>query len=137
MAQRTGKTGVADFGHNYLLADLSVASFGTLSGIEKHWKLARHKTHFSIMTPMLIIRAAQMQAFSRAVSDNLIESAVEHIRTSLPEMFEQLGREEVRESVLFAMRKADEYGLDDWSQVVRYLNVMYRRAPTRTKRRNC
>ena len=77
------------------------------------------------MTPMLIIRAAQMQAFSRAVSDNLIESAVEHIRTSLPEMFEQLGREEVRESVLFAMRKADEYGLDDWSQVVRYLNVMY------------
>jgi hypothetical protein len=74
---------------------------------------------------MLTISAAQMQALSDATHERLVDMAVNHIRTALPETYDALGYEGVHESVLIAAQKADRYGLERWPEIVRYLDVMY------------
>jgi hypothetical protein len=66
-----------------------------------------------------------MLALSDATHERLIDMAVDHIRTALPETYDALGYEGVRESVLIAVQKAEHYGLERWPEIVRYLDVMY------------
>lgn len=74
---------------------------------------------------MLVIRTEQMRVLGQNVLARLIEAAVQHVRDSVPDVFDQMGADRVRESVLLAKSKAADYGLETWSDVIAYLNVMY------------
>ncbi len=74
---------------------------------------------------MLTIRNDQIRALAGSVSDRLTSVAVNHIRLSLPDLYAEMGADQVRESVLLAYSKASTYEMAAWSDVLAYLNVMY------------
>jgi hypothetical protein len=74
---------------------------------------------------MLTVTSAQVELLSERLTERLIDDGVEHVRASLPEVFDRMGQAEVRESVRLALRKSGQYGLESWSDAVRYLTVMY------------
>jgi hypothetical protein len=47
---------------------------------------------------MLTIRDAQMRVLEQGAADQFIATAVQHIRVSLPEVYEEMGADRVRES---------------------------------------
>jgi len=74
---------------------------------------------------MLTIRDEQFRALAANVDDRMIADTVRHIRVSLPDVYEELGEAQVRESVALARTKCAAYGFDTWAAVVGYLDVMY------------
>jgi hypothetical protein len=74
---------------------------------------------------MLTIRDEQLRLLETSVDDRMCAEAVRHIREAIPEVYGELGEEQVRGSVALARAKSVEYGFDSWAAVVGYLDVMY------------
>ncbi len=74
---------------------------------------------------MLVIRQAQIDALSAALSQRFEERMVAHLWEVVPEDCEALGDEEVRRSIQTCLRKAREYRISTAFDILRYLNVMY------------
>ena len=74
---------------------------------------------------MLTIRDEQLRVLEKDVEDRMFADAVHHIRVSLPDIYEELGEEQVRQSVALAKSRSAAHGFDTWAAVVGYLDVMY------------
>ncbi len=83
------------------------------------------ETEMIAKSGVLFIRESQMEAFAQPARQRLIDSAVERIFTLLPEVRDGMDRSEVEDSVRLAMSKSASYGVTDWPDVIRYLDVMY------------
>lgn len=66
-----------------------------------------------------------MQSFAGEANRRLIDSAVERIRTALPDVAGQMERSDVEATVHHAIAKSESYGVKEWPDVIRYLDVMY------------
>ena len=74
---------------------------------------------------MLIIRDTQMQAFANMLAGAFEQTALAHLRQSLPEACAEIGETAVRQSIRLAVRKCAQYQFDTVSETLRYLNIMY------------
>ena len=74
---------------------------------------------------MLVIRHAQMQAFSLAAIRQFERRALEHVRGCFPGSYEALGEEGARASISWGVEKARGYGLSEEYDVLRFINLMF------------
>jgi len=74
---------------------------------------------------LLVIRDAQMEAFSKLSESEFQSRAFKHLQQVLPELCSAMGEPAVRQSIAQAYRKARAYGLTYELDILRYLNLMY------------
>lgn len=66
-----------------------------------------------------------MEHLSASSRERLIQAEVARIDSALPEVTAEMDPGDVVQSVHLALRKGEQYGLKEWADISRYLDVMY------------
>lgn len=74
---------------------------------------------------MLVIRLEQIAAFREIADAAFCERAANYLRHTVPDVCAAMEREQVLESVRYALSRCRSLGADREIDVLRYLNLMY------------
>jgi hypothetical protein len=72
----------------------------------------------------MIVRSEQMLEFEKAAVRNFENRMIEHVKTFSPPHARVLNREQLREVVQLALRRAPEHGFETDANIQRYLDLM-------------
>ena len=75
---------------------------------------------------MLVIRKEQMDVLSNHQLAQYVKSMVNHLTASFPDKTKNLGQDELVDLIYKGINSAEKYGIDDESDVERYLEYVVR-----------
>lgn len=74
---------------------------------------------------VLTFRKEQLAIFERQAELRFVDTALFHLRSTLPETCEELGESAVIDSIEKAIQKSKGYGFETEKLVLDYINLMY------------
>ncbi|NQU76002.1 MAG: hypothetical protein HQ546_06810 [Planctomycetes bacterium] len=73
----------------------------------------------------MIIRKAQMEAFSRAAENAFADRMVGHVNEFFPKRCAALGQDGTSEAIYYGIKRAKTYGIVIERDVCKYIDVMF------------
>lgn len=74
---------------------------------------------------MLVIRSEQMDMLQAHMTKQFVNRMVQHVKEFFPEEFTSLGEDTVRETIEYAIDRAQSYDITVEYDVSRYINLMF------------